>query len=440
MHPAKKLFLVLADAALLYAALVATLLLRYSLDRFPVTLRDHIEPFSLIFVVWIFVFYLADLYRRESFRSPNALVNRLLFGIFVSSALSIALFYLFGEFFRLTPKTNFLIFAGIFTFFDYLWRNFLRVLLSARGTPVVVIGESPRIKNTVSYLSANPHAGYRVALHVPGGDVGKRGFRELFESVNARMVVVASPLLRDPEIAKALYELLPLGVTLMHFPDFYELVFDRVPLDEVEEGWFVEHIWAHRPFYDALKRVIDFSLATIFGLILLLPALLIALIIKATSRGPVIFKQERIGKGGGVFSIYKFRTMRLPARGESWDLWTTEGDARITLVGRALRFAHLDEIPQLWNIVRGDISLTGPRPERIELAREYGALPYYGIRHIVPPGLTGWAQINYKPSASLEEAQEKLEYDIFYVKNRSFVLDSLIILRTIRYFFASHGK
>ena len=124
--------------------------------------------------------------------------------------------------------------------------------------------------------------------------------------------------------------------------------------------------------------------------------------------------------------------------GEKGPLWTEEKDKRLTFIGKILRYTHLDELPQLFNILKGNISFIGPRPERSELAEMYSSLPHYEIRHIIKPGLTGWAQVNYKPSASLEEAHEKLQYDIYYIKNRSLFLDFLIILKTIKYIFISH--
>jgi len=144
-----------------------------------------------------------------------------------------------------------------------------------------------------------------------------------------------------------------------------------------------------------------------------------------------------VGKNGKIFKLYKFRTMRGVDGGP---LWTEKNDPRLTLVGKVLRFMHLDEIPQLMNILKGDISFTGPRPERVELAEKYRELPYYDMRHVVKPGLTGWAQINYRPSASLEEAYEKLRYDIYYVKRRSFDLDLAIIIKTARYVFSRHAS
>jgi lipopolysaccharide/colanic/teichoic acid biosynthesis glycosyltransferase len=178
----------------------------------------------------------------------------------------------------------------------------------------------------------------------------------------------------------------------------------------------------------------DFLFGVIFFVIFSPIMFLNACLIKLTSPGPILYSQKRMGQNGRSFILHKFRTMR---QEEGGALWTTENDHRITFVGKILRASHLDELPQLWNIIRGDISFIGPRAERLELAEYYSQLPYYEIRHIIKPGFTGWAQVNYRPSASLEEALEKLKYDIYYIKNRSLLLDLLIIIRTIRLFFSS---
>jgi lipopolysaccharide/colanic/teichoic acid biosynthesis glycosyltransferase len=218
---------------------------------------------------------------------------------------------------------------------------------------------------------------------------------------------------------------------------FYETLFEKVPLDELEENWFIEKIIAKKITYDTLKKTVDLVLG-IFLFIVLIPFMILsAILIKITSRGPAIFTQKRMGKNEEPFVLYKFRTMK---NEENGPLWTTDGDKRVTLIGKFLRRTHLDEFPQLYNIIKGDISFIGPRAERMELAKYYSKLPRYEIRHIIKPGLTGWAQLNYKPSASLEEAKEKLQYDVYYIKNRSLILDFLILLKTVKYLFVSNGK
>ena len=180
------------------------------------------------------------------------------------------------------------------------------------------------------------------------------------------------------------------------------------------------------------RRALELILITSLPVLLtaLVIGLVISILIKIGSKGPVIYRQVRAGKNGKEFVLYKFRTMKHNSQGP---YWTVPEDERITLLGKYLRFTHLDEIPQLLNIIAGDLSFIGPRPERLELAEQYELLPHYNMRHIGRPGLTGWAQINFRPSASLEEAHEKLRYDIYYIKNRSHILDLHIMLMTIKY-------
>ena len=177
------------------------------------------------------------------------------------------------------------------------------------------------------------------------------------------------------------------------------------------------------------------------GLLLSLPLLpFIALAIKLTSQGPVFYRQKRVGRNGSVFECHKFRTMRADAEADSGPTWAGDDDPRITTVGRFLRISRLDEIPQLWNVLKGDMSLVGPRPERPEfvdwLTRE---IPYYYLRHTIRPGITGWAQVRYEYGSSVEASKEKLRYDLFYIKNMSPGLDFLIFFQTIKTILLGRG-
>jgi lipopolysaccharide/colanic/teichoic acid biosynthesis glycosyltransferase len=160
---------------------------------------------------------------------------------------------------------------------------------------------------------------------------------------------------------------------------------------------------------------------------------MLALAVRLTSAGPVLYKQPRVGKDGRVFTIYKFRSMRQDAEAGTGAVWATKDDARVTVVGRFMRRTRLDEIPQFWNVLRGDMSLVGPRPERPEFVQALTAdIPFYGQRHVVKPGLTGWAQVSYAYGASVEDALQKLQYDLYYIKNLSIALDMFIIFKTIK--------
>jgi exopolysaccharide biosynthesis polyprenyl glycosylphosphotransferase len=193
-------------------------------------------------------------------------------------------------------------------------------------------------------------------------------------------------------------------------------------------------------FFRLVRRGSNFSLA-LLGLVFSLPLLpFIMLAVKLDSPGPVLYRQKRVGKRGVTFYCYKFRTMRQDAEADTGATWATDDDPRITRVGKFLRMSRLDEIPQLWCVLKGDMHFVGPRPERPEfvewLSKE---IPYYGVRHVVRPGITGWAQVQYKYGNTLEDAREKLQYDLFYIKNASVGLDILIVFQTIKIVLLGRG-
>lgn len=432
MSTVKKLFLLIGDIVALYASLAITILIRYGQFSFGRQFNVHAAPFSVIFIIWLVVIYISDLYRYQTFQTNAKLFGRFIKAVALAGALSAISFYLFYNFFELTPKTNLLIFSIASLALLYAVRTIFIGVFTSGAVKITILGSSPLIVETVKYIKSNKHSGYAVV-----GWTERPTEKSIDEIARARetdMIVIQPSLMKDFANRKALYQLLPLEVGIINFPDFYEMLFEKIPLSELHEEWFIKNVTARKPFYDALKRALDLALGIVGAVVSSPFALLIAIGIKLTSAGPILYKQERVGKGGALFTLYKFRSMR---SGNNGPLWTTENDSRITAFGRFIRFTHLDEIPQLINIIRSDISVAGPRPERVELAKQYEELPHYEMRHIIKPGLTGWAQINYRPSASLEEAYEKLRYDIYYIKNRSIFLDLLIALKTIRYLVTS---
>ena len=437
MERLKAAIILLGDIIVLYGILTLTLMIRYGTDKFQQPFLDHLKPFSLIFIIWILVFYLSELYNYPRFKDGIVLFKTLSTAVAVNFFISIVLFYLLTPLFQLTPKTNLIIFSFLFMTLNFGWR-LIMVKMFIGGFPrirLLTIGDSITVNEIASCVYSNPQIGYDVVLWLKE-EIKTKDIDNLKKSIieNKIDVVVLPPhlLKKDPELTKLVYRLLPLGIEAITSIDFFEMIFSKAPLEEVEESWFIEKITARRHFYDAIKRILDMIFGIIL-LIILLPVMMItAILIKITSRGAIFYKQSRIGKNDRPFILYKFRTMKINLSGP---LWTKENDERLTFVGKILRRTHLDEFSQLYNIIKGDISFVGPRPERKELAEQYGQLSYYEIRHIIKPGLTGWAQINYRPSASIEEAYEKLKYDIYYVKNRSLFLDLQIIFKTIKSLF-----
>ena len=223
------------------------------------------------------------------------------------------------------------------------------------------------------------------------------------------------------------------GVQVLDAPSFYEETTGRLLLENITPGWFIfSNGFRVTTMVRLLKRSLDISTAVV-GLTLTAPLLpLLAGLIKLSSPGPVLFSQIRVGQGDLPFTIYKFRTMRQDAEAKTGAVWSQKNDPRITRLGKFMRKTRLDEIPQLYNILKGDMSLVGPRPERPEFVKDLKEIiPYYSERHYVKPGLTGWAQVCYPYGSSVEDAIEKLRYDLFYIKNISFWMDIKVIFKTV---------
>jgi exopolysaccharide biosynthesis polyprenyl glycosylphosphotransferase len=242
-------------------------------------------------------------------------------------------------------------------------------------------------------------------------------------------------------VSEKLMELHFAGVSTYTLELFHEVYWRKIPLSGLNQIWLFQEGFqiARDPFFEHLKRLMDIAFA-LAGLTLTAPlSLVCAAAIWLGDRGPVFFVQPRVGKNRVTFLLFKFRTMR-PNSGTE-DLYTHPRDARVTRVGRLLRAARLDEIPQLWNVLRGDMSLIGPRAEWTELVKRYEReIACYHFRHLVKPGITGWAQVNYPYGASLDDTQRKLEYDLYYIRHFSFVLDASIVLKTIHIMLGGKGR
>lgn len=256
--------------------------------------------------------------------------------------------------------------------------------------------------------------------------------------------IVIDPLHHsDKKEAKKLIDLRLTGTPVMTLADYYEKNWFMVPVDQIGDDWFLRSqgfSMLAEPISLRVKRLIDIALAILLLSLSSPIILLCAILIKLTSRGPIMFSQMRVGKHGEQFRIYKLRTMRTDAEATGAQ-WATENDPRITKVGNFLRKSRLDELPQCWNVLKGEMSFVGPRPERPEFTNELeNEIPYYNLRHLVQPGISGWAQVIFPYGASKEDALKKLQYELYYIKNQSLVLDLNIMLRTILTVFQRSGR
>jgi exopolysaccharide biosynthesis polyprenyl glycosylphosphotransferase len=245
-------------------------------------------------------------------------------------------------------------------------------------------------------------------------------------------IVVSDNVARDPHVMEWVVPCLQRGCRVTNQAIFYEKATGQILVDEITPSWFLfADLKVHCDERATLKRLMDLLIAGI-GLCLSAPLWpLIALVVKLCDGGPVFYVQDRVGRNGKTFKLYKFRTMR-PDAENGKSLWCSPNDPRVTRVGRVLRLTRLDELPQLYNVAIGQMSIVGPRPERPDIVRELSEkVPYYAERHLVKPGITGWAQISFRYGSSIEDAKRKLQFDLYYLKHMSFELDLNILFRTV---------
>ncbi len=436
---AKAILFVLADAIALYAVLFLTLIIRYQANFYEEFEDSHAMPFTVMFFVWILVFYIAGLYDLRRLRNNIDFLKTLFLCIGINAALAVLLFY-FVPAFGIAPKTNLFIFIVIFAVVEIAWRRFINSVISWGEAPnkVFLVGDDGPARELAQVIRSNPQLGYEIKEWVPVDNesaFNKMGALVNVEEIN--MIVVPRRVKRDPASASILYGLLSSGAEIRDLTNFYEVVMGKVPLDELDETWFLENLFLQDSFSRFFKRITDFVFIFILTLVAIPLFPLIAIAVAVSSRGPVILTQSRVGKGGKLYDHYKFRTMHVSEK----NLWLDEDSKRVTKIGKILRSTHLDELPQIVNVLRGDISLVGPRPDFVDFYnRLQGKIPYYNIRTITKPGLTGWAQVNFPTTISIEETKERLSYDLYYLKNQSAVLDLLIILKTIKTVVAALGK
>lgn len=449
----KQLTLLVVDLALLWIGFYLSLIIRYG--KLPESQVNGLSPFMWpLFGVAAVILFVAGLYDIAKIRNNVSLYKKISISAGVWVILSVLVFYT-NSATSVTPKTilllNTLISFGLimvwrFFYHSYIAKNFLT-------TTLIFAGLSKETKELIDLFEKQPEHGYRVLgvvdsgekpaeLNLPFGNT----LDELLKNVAAPDIIVVSPSMAKSEILSELYRLLFLQVGVISLIDFYEDKFGRVPSFAFSESWFVTNLQEQRKkMYDRARIIADYLVALIMGIFFIATFPFVATVIKLTSKGPVLFKQARVGRGETPFTMYKYRTMKaLTATGSAeinGPQFAAQNDARITAVGKFLRRTRFDELPQFINILKGEMGLIGPRPERPEFVTEITKrMPFYALRHLIKPGLTGWAQLQNSYYGNIEENLLKLQYDLYYVKNRSLALDIAIVLRTINILFRMIGR
>jgi sugar transferase (PEP-CTERM system associated) len=310
--------------------------------------------------------------------------------------------------------------------------------------------------DTANAVLERRDAGYRVAGYITkeferadgaiGGSRNLGGIDDLekiVEREKINSIVIGVREQRGAFPTEALLRLRLAGeVTIEEFTSFFERITGRVYLDMLRPSWLIFSRRSRDTQWRIASRELTYRFLALMGFVISLPiALITAVLIKLESTGPCLYRQERVGKNGHVFELLKFRSMSVDAEESGEAVWAQPGDERATHVGKVIRKIRVDEIPQFWNILKGDMSFIGPRPERPQFVSMLAAeIPFYEHRHLVAPGLTGWAQIKYPYGASVEDARYKLEYDLYYIKNQSFALDVVILLETVKTIMFGRGS
>lgn len=424
--------------------LIATIYLLVSYTIYNVLLRkmDYTTKYltNSIFLIYVFVKFIfgqLDFY-ADRFRLKDVFIN---FGINLTFSLLIFMFL---------KKINiFTIFIFLFTI-QIAFRR-LVTLKYVKKQNVLIFG-SNHIKNNVQedlicdlnyeykgYISNNVSKATKYLL----GSYDE--MEKIIEEQKIDMLVIVEEIGEEnfKKYLKRIFDLKINGLKVLSYKDFNESIQKKIDITKIDEEWLLESNGfdiLNNESQKNIKRVFDLIIAVIL-IIMTIPILLItAIIIKLESPGPIVFKQFRIGKNMKKFKIYKFRSMRIHDSGK-YSKYTLNNDERVTRFGKFIRKTRIDELPQLFCVLKGTMSFVGPRPEWDELVDEYEKkIPYYNLRHLIKPGITGWAQVMYPYGECVEDAQRKLEYDIYYLKNQDFLMDILTIMKTVKIVIFGKGK
>ena len=398
----------------------------------------------ILVLVLIFTTYFSELYNHDRRFGTRETFLRVTVSLFLAFIFLTILYYQFPQ---IMISREMLIFTlGSFGLCQFLWHERYPFLLRLPGLAqkILIVGVGPLASQIQSILADTENNCVLAGFIQPGGesaassvgpvlgsaeDLAETAMREKVDKI-----VVSLSERRGVLPVRAILLCKLQGIRVVDGPSFYEQITGKLMIENINPSWFIFsdgfHLGAVSRF---CKRGLDLISASILLVLSAFLFPLVALLVRIDSPGPIFFRQRRMGKGGKPFELIKFRTMRQDAEKETGAVWAQENDPRVTRIGHFLRKSRLDELPQLINVLRGDMSLVGPRPERPEFIEQLEKkIPYYGNRHCVRPGVTGWAQVRYPYGASEQDALEKLRYDLYYIKNYSLSLDILIILKTIR--------
>jgi len=439
----RKITLLIGDIILLYFSLWLALLIRFLEKPAADFYQLHIFPFTLVFILWLIVFYIDGWYELKPINRQQFFA-KIFRDTFFNALIAVTVFYfLIYRFTDLRPQTILLLAIVLFLVLFVIWRMSFGKFIRYRKIliRILFVGKTDAAKELAQEISSHPDFGYEVVgFFDPSNEQNQNLYQNVKDNKINTLITAVDPD-DNPNLAKALFSCLALKVNFFNLASFYENITGKIPVTTIKHTWFLENLTeGGKKSYDLSKRLVDLILAVIGLIITSSLWLMIAVIIKIESKGPAIYKQQRVGQESNNFTLIKFRSMIHNAENNG-AVWAQKNDKRVTRFGNFLRRTRLDELPQFINIIKGEMSFIGPRPERPKFVEELSVqIPFYKERLLVKPGLTGWAQtMGPAYGGSKEESLQKLQYDLFYIKNRSLTLDLSILLKTIKIVLSRQG-
>jgi len=447
LNKREALVLFLGDIIAFSVALWVTLFVRSWDIPNMALLLSFVIPFSILYIVWILIFYIAGLYEKHTSilrgKIPGIILNAHIINIVIAF-----LFFYSIPIFGIAPKTTLIIYLFVSFGFIVLWRLYgVNFFVSENKDKAILIGAGEEALAVYEEVNKNNRYSFHFSSFIDLNNVENFDFqKDITEKIineNVDTIVIDTQHRKVEPILSSFYNLIFSRIDFLEMSKVYEDIFDRIPLSTLRDGWFIENISTSPKFvYDILKRIMDITVSVILGIISLVIYPFIYIGVKLEDGKELFSVQDRVGENNKTIRLLKFRTMTFANDGGKWK---QEGlQNKVTKFGAFLRKTRIDELPQLWNVILGDISLIGPRPEFFNAVEKYNEeIPYYNIRHLIKPGLSGWAQIygeHPHHESNVSMTKNKLSYDLYYVKNRSFMLDIKIGLRTIAQLLSRKGK
>jgi len=445
------LLLLIGDALLSVVGVYAACLVRFESLGDAYASAPGLTRLVVFAAATVITSYLAELYDVDNQQKSRELIVRILIAMTLCFLVLTSIYY--SVHFLMIGRGLLLLSLGFFSVFQFLLHTVYGHLMRASGFArrVLVLGTGPLAKKIGDLIvSTNHHHVLKGYVNLTGESaqvpheaiVGNgSGLVKTVKENRAQKLVVSLSERRGFFPVKDVLDCKFSGIEVIDAPSFYEEITGKLLVENITPSWFIfSNGFRITAIKRVHKRIFDMTLSLLL-LILTLPLLpIIALFIKIDSQGPAFFRQVRVGELEKEFVLYKFRTMRSDAENGTGAVWAQKNDSRVTRFGKFLRKTRIDELPQLYNVLKGDMSFVGPRPERPEFVSELKKIiPYYSERHFVKPGATGWAQIRYPYGASVEDALEKLRHDLYYIKNISLFLDMMIFVETIKVMLFGRG-